>query len=243
MERAPREGAEGGRVSITIHSCEQRTPEWFALRLGLLTGTGACLIWSGWEKREGRKKGSESVQRRDLRLRLTCERLTGESQEEPFQASPDMQRGVEKEEAAEAAYERRTGRAIRRVGFVSHNDLLIGCSPDGLIGDLEGGAELKCPKTATHVGYIRDAATSKFGIPEEYIPQIRHNLYVTGAQWWDFVSFDDRLPGELGLFVRRLHRDDAGLSEYGAETMAFLAEVERECDSLRELMAEQAAVA
>lgn len=223
-------------MSLTILMCEQRSDAWVAARLGRLTGTGACLIWSGWKKREGRTKGSESVQRRDLRLALTCERLTGESQDDPFTLPVYMQRGIDKEQDAFDAYEAMTGRAVRKVGFVSHNEVMVGCSPDGLIGDIEGGVELKCPKSATHLGYMRDG-----GIPDEYLPQMRHNLWVTGAEWWDFVSFDDRLPGALGLFVRRLHRDDARLDEYTAETHAFLAEVDKECDGLRKLMADQAA--
>lgn len=230
-------------MNLTILDVEQRSDEWKAARLGRLTGTGALAIWSGWTVKEGRKKGSESVGRRDLRLALSCERLTGESQEDEFNLPNYMQRGVDKEGAAFDAYELHTGRAIRRVGFVSREDLLIGCSPDGLVGNIEGGVELKCPKTATHVGYVRDALACRFGIPDDYVPQMRHNLYVTGAEWWDFVSFDDRLPGALGLYVRRLTRADADLSSYEKETQAFLAEVDRECAGLRELMSEQAAVA
>lgn len=230
-------------MSVTLLDCEQRSPEWVAARLGRLTGTGAMCIWSGWTVKEGRKKGSESVARRDLRLALSCERITGESQEEEFKLPGYMQRGIDKEQDAFDAYELLTGRAIRRVGFVSHGDLMIGCSPDGLVGDMEGGVELKCPKSATHVGYIRDALSCRFGIPEDYVPQMRHNLYVTGAAWWDFVSFDDRLPGALGLYVRRLHRMEADLPAYDAETRAFLLEVEKECAGLMELMSEQAEVA
>jgi hypothetical protein len=227
-------------MSITIHDVEQRSEQWFALRLGLLTGTGSCLIWSGWDKKEGRKKGSESVQRRDLRLSITCELMTGEPQEENRQPTADMLRGIEKEQDAFDAYEMATGRAIRKVGFVSRSDLRIGCSPDGLIGDIEGGVELKCPKSATHLGYIRDASVNEFGIPDDYVPQIRHNLYVTGAAWWDFVSFDDRLPAPLNLYIRRLHAAEAGLPQYDQETRAFLAEVERERAGLQKLIAEAA---
>lgn len=223
-------------MSITILDFEQRSPEWVAARLGRLTGTGAACIWSGWDAKEGRKKGSESIQRRDLRLAICCERLTGQSQEEDFNPSKHMTRGIEKEQDAFDAYELHlVDRAIRRVGFVAHDQLLIGCSPDGLVGDGEGGVEMKCPKTATHVGYIRDAAHCRFGIPEEYIPQIRHNLYVTGAAWWDFVSFDDRLPGALSLFVRRIHRAEAELSKYDEETRKFLAEVDAEIKTLQAL--------
>lgn len=224
-------------MNVTILDCEQRSDVWIAARIGRLTGTGAGRIWSGWDVKEGRKKGSESTQRRDLRLMLSCERITGQSQEEDFKLSPDMQRGIDQEQEAFDAYELETGRAIRRVGFVAHNELPIGCSPDGLIGSIEGGVELKNPKTATHVGYVRDGV-----IPEEYIPQLRHNIYVTGAAWWDFVSRDSRLPGRLGLFIRRLYAKDADLARYHDETTKFLDETEHEYSALRQLMTEHADV-
>lgn len=219
-------------MSFHILDCEQRTEEWRRARLGRLTSTGAACLWSGWSVKEGRKKGSESTQRRDLRLMLACERLTGESQEEEFRPTPAMQRGVELEPAAFDAYEVFVGRAVRRVGFVLRDELMVGGSPDGVIGapgTIEGGCEMKCPKSATHLGYIRDA--QQYGplwFPEEHIPQLRHLLYVTGAAWWDFVSFDNRLPPGLQLFVRRLHRGDAQLPAYDEETRAFLAETEKE---------------
>jgi hypothetical protein len=31
-------------------------------------------------------------------------------------------------------------------------------------------------------------------VPSDYLGQITHNLWITGAQWCDFVSFDDRFP-------------------------------------------------
>lgn len=229
-------------TSATILNCDQRTPEWAAARLGRLTGTGSGCIWSGWSVKEGRKKGSESTQRRDLRIALAVERLTGESQEESFNLPSYMQRGIDQEQASFDAYELHVGRAVRRVGFISRDDLMVGCSPDGIVGDLEGGVEMKNPKTATHVGYIRDG--QQFGaawFPDDYIPQVRHNLYVTGAEWWDFVSFDSRLPEGLRLFVRRMTREQAGLEAYDAESRKFLAEVDAEGAALLALKSEVAA--
>lgn len=223
-------------AGVVLHKVEQRSPQWDLLRSPLLTSTGACCIWSGWDVKEGRKKGSESTQRRDLRLSLCCARLTGQPQEEPFTRPSYMERGIEKETEAFDAYEAFSGRLVRRIGFVSRDDLAIGCSPDGLIGNIEGGCELKCPKTATHLGYIRDA--QQYGplwFPEDYIPQLRHHLYVTGADWWDFVSYDDRLPDGLRLFVRRMSREQALLPAYDVELRKFLGEVEREERSLRSL--------
>ena len=65
-----------------------------------------------------------------------------------------------------------------------------------------------------------------------------HNLWVTGAQWCDFVSFDPRFPEHLQLFVVRVARKDVDLKGYEAKALAFLAEVDAE---VRELEAMEAA--
>lgn len=238
MDGAQGEGREGGPVNVTIHDIDQRSDAWIRERIGRYCGSQAKLVWSGWDVKEGRKKGSESIQRRDLRLDIVCQRMTGESQEDTFTPPDYMQRGIDKEQAAFDAYELGAGRAVRRVGFVSRDDLMVGCSPDGLIGNIEGGCEMKCPKSATHLGYIRDSkANGPLWFPEEHIPQMRHNLFVTGAQWWDFVSFDDRLPPSLRLFVKRLLREQAGMEQYEKETRAFLKEIDDEILALQALAA------
>jgi hypothetical protein len=106
--------------------------------------------------------------------------------------------------------------------------LLAGCSLDGHVGDFEGIVELKCPKTATHCKYLREGS-----VPEDYLPQITHNLWVSGAEWCDFVSFDDRLPENMQTFVKRVKRTDVDIFKYEQAALTFLEEVDREVSSLR----------
>ena len=101
---------------------------------------------------------------------------------------------------------------------------MAGCSLDGHIGNFEGLFEAKCPKSATHLGYWRGPAKA----PEAYIPQITHNLWITGAQWCDFLSFDDRFPEHLQTFLVRVKREDVDIDGYEKKALAFLAEVEAE---------------
>ena len=54
------------------------------------------------------------------------------------------------------------------------------------------------PKSTTHIRYL-EAGT----LPDQYRPQCLHNVWVTGAEFADFVSFDPRFPEELQLFVCR----------------------------------------
>lgn len=214
-------------MSVIEVNCDQRSEEWFAARCGRLTSSCVAAIFAN-----GKKKGEESVQRRDLRIRLALEQLTGRSQDGDTYRTEAMQRGVDREPDARLAYEAHTGVLVREVGFLSREDWLIGSSPDAVIGSYDGGAEFKCPKTATHLEYYRNT-----GVPDDYLPQMRHHLLVTGAAWWDFVSFDDRLPEPLQLVVRRLWAKDADLGAHKLAVTLFLSEVAREKAEIEKLAA------
>lgn len=211
---------------MIVHDVRQRSDQWHALRCGRFTASQAAAMLS-----QG-KGNAESVGRRDLRLQIVCERLTGQSQDDAF-VSPAMQRGTEKEADAFAAYEALTGNVATSVGFVSHDTLLAGCSPDGVIGVFEGLLELKCPKTATHLYYLRSKT-----VPKDYLAQIHHALWITGAQWCDFVSFDDRLPAHLQVVHLRVPRVEVDITAYQLAARLFLSEVDAEVAALSSALVE-----
>lgn len=204
---------------------DQRTDDWRKARVARLTGTDAADILATL------KSGGEPAARRDLRVAMAVERLTGQSQESAF-VSADMQRGTDMEPEAVTAYELHTDALVAPVGFLAHPELMAGCSPDGQIGGFTGLVEIKCPKSATHLGYLKAGK-----VPSDYLPQITHNLWITGAQWCDFVSYDDRFPEPLRLFVRRVHRADVDIAAYELAARLFLTEVEREVEAINALVA------
>jgi hypothetical protein len=208
---------------MKVFDCEQRSPEWHAARVGMFTASCAGDMLAKTEK------GSEAAKRRDLRLRLVLERLTGVSQENGY-VNADMQRGIDKEADAIAAYEALTGNLIRPVGFIAHDTLRMGCSPDGIVGDFVGGAEIKCPKSATHLAYLRGKT-----LPKEYVGQIQHSLFVTGAEWWDFLSFDDRFPEPLRTFYIRVKRNETEVQAYEFMARQFLNEIDKELADMEAL--------
>ncbi len=208
--------------AFTVIDADQRSPEWFTARLGRLTGSRASDMLATI-------KTGEAAARRDLRTQLVVERLTQTIQEDGF-INAAMQRGVELEPAAFAAYEALTGNVAQRTGFLAHDTLAIGCSLDGHVGDFEGITEFKCPKSATHLRYLRSG-----GVPSDYMPQMIHNLWVSGAQWCDFLSYDDRFPLKLQTFLVRLERDDKAIAEYRDKALTFLQEVDREVLAVRTL--------
>lgn len=207
---------------MKVHDVVQRSVEWHQLRLGKLCGSRAADMMATI-------KIGEAAARRDLRVQLVVERLTGQSAENGY-VSVDMQRGIDKEQDALAAYEALTGELVRPCGFVEHDTLPAGCSPDGIIGSFVGLLEIKAPKSATHLSYLR-AGT----VPKEYLHQIVHGLWITGAKWADFVSFDDRFPVSLQLFRVRFERDEAAIASFELVARQFLAEVDAGVAELEQL--------
>lgn len=218
--------------AFTVIDCEQRTPEWFAARLGRVTGTLADAVMA-----QGRSKGSVSVQRVKLRYRLALEQLTGRVFDEGKKQTEPMANGVAREPLAYAAYEALKGVLLDRAGFCSHNEQMIGCSVDGYQGDWEGLVSIKCPEWHTHAETLRGKT-----IETGYLRQIVHEQLVTGAAWTDFVSFHPDFPERLQLAVIRVERNPEAINQYADELAKFLGEVRTEYDALR-TMAEGVQVA
>jgi putative phage-type endonuclease len=220
-ESEGREGEGGGRVNFIIHDCDQRSDAWFKARAGKLTGSRACDMLATI-------KSGEAAARRDYRTQLVVERLTGQPQEDGF-INAAMQRGIDLEPQAFRAYEALTGTMAVRTGFLAHNSLMAGCSLDGHVDSFAGIVEIKCPKSATHLKYWRGDGK----LPAEYLPQVTHNLWITGAAWCDFLSFDDRFPADLQTFLVRVKREDVDIAGYEKAALAFLAEVDAEVKELQ----------
>ena len=140
-----------------------------------------------------------------------------------------MRWGTEQEAAARAAYERVTGISVEETGFVAHDTLMAGCSPDGL-ADWDGLIEIKCPfNTGVHIDTLLN------GMPAEHAPQVQGQMWITGRQWCDFVSYDPRMPAELQLYVQRINRDPAFIADLERQVSEFLAEVGAQVEALRRL--------
>lgn len=197
---------------------EQRSPEWYATRLGKVTGSQVSAVLA--------KK--DSATRANYLSELVVERLTGQQQK--FYMNEAMQHGVDTEPQARMAYESANNVLVDELGFCDHPNISnFGVSPDGLIGE-DGLIEIKCPNSKTHI----DTLLSKKA-PSKYIPQMMAQMACTGRKWCDFVSFDPRLPEDLQLFVVRVDRDDQYIANLEKEVSAFLAEVDETVVKLKGL--------
>jgi hypothetical protein len=196
-------------------------PDWLAARLGRVTGSTADAMLA-----KGRSKDAESVQRRDLRLKLALERLTGKTLEKKRQTDA-MFRGLQLEPEARAVYESVKGVLLDQCGFIAHNDLMAGCSVDGYYGDFEGLVSIKCPEWAAHLGTLRRGE-----IELGYMRQIVHEQFVTGALWTDFVSYNPDFDGKLQMAIIRVKRQPDAIEQHEVEVRRFLDEVQTEYDAL-----------
>jgi hypothetical protein len=193
----------------------QRSEEWHEERRGCATASCFDAVLA-----KG-KDGGESKTRTAYVVKIVCEILTGKVAEGGFR-NDAMDRGTAVEPFGLMAYEAETGRLITPAGFIRHPEIAnCGASPDGLIDD-DGGCELKCP-AATHV-HLDTILRAR--MPPEHRPQVQGNMFVTGRAWWDFVSYDPRLPEHLQLYIERIPRDDAYITKLRDEVIRFVNEVD-----------------
>ncbi|RTK93084.1 hypothetical protein EKI60_06620 [Candidatus Saccharibacteria bacterium] len=168
---------------MRVLEMEQGSPEWFEARKGIPTSSEFDKIITS--------TGKASAQRTKYMYKLAGQRVGG-LVEEGYQ-SQAMLKGKEREEEARCFYEL-IYEPVQRVGFCLSDCGRYGSSTDGLIND-KGVFELKCPEIQTHVGYLLKPNE----IPTDYFCQTQGELFVTGREYVDFMSF---YPGIKPLIVR-----------------------------------------
>ncbi len=198
---------------------EQRSEEWFQARLVKVTASRVADVLA-------KIKSGESASRRNYKIQLVSERLTGEKQETYINQA--MQDGIDREFYARERYVQQHGE-VEEVGFIQHPTLEAGASPDGLVGD-DGLIEIKCPLGTTHTETLMTQE-----VPSKYIPQIQFQLLCTGRKWCDFISYNPMFPEHLQLFVKRVDADPVYQKELEVEVGKFLDEVNDVINKLKEI--------
>jgi len=199
---------------------EQRSPEWFAARLGKVTASRVADIVA-------KTKTGYSTSRENYMAQLVCERMTGTQAESYNNAA--MQWGTDQEPLARAAYEAAMDVLVDETGFVIHPTISeAGASPDGLVG-LFGLIEIKCPNTSTHIDTLLSER-----VPAKYITQMMWQMACTNRQWCDFVSYDPRMPEGLQIFIKRVEYHDSIVKGLESEVREFLEELETKIVKLNE---------
>src|SRR5437868_9689470 len=192
-------------MDLQLFDCEQGTPEWYAARAGIPTASEFDTVLA-----KG-KGGGESKTRRTYMLKLIGERITGAPM---YSYSNDhMERGKEMEQEARDLYAMLSDVEPLRVGFMRRGD--AGASPDSLVGD-NGLLEIK-----TTLAHLQLDCLLNDELPSEHKAQCQGQLWISGREWVDFVSYWPGLP----LFGKRVFRDEPYIARLKVEVDAFNSEM------------------
>ena len=200
------------RRNLKILEAEQGTQEWLDARLGRPSASQFYKLIT--------TSGKPSASADDYISEMIAERITGES--EPIYVNEWMQRGTELEPEARATYEFIHGVDVKEVGFILDDSGEFGCSPDGLVGD-DGGVEFKCPAPKNHIAWSRKGVC-----PSKHYAQVQGCLYITGREWWDFMSYHP----DMKPFIVRVERNEEFIEKLAEQISLAVEEIKSEVRNL-----------
>lgn len=198
---------------MRLYDVEQRSPRWYDLRRGIPTASEFAQLVTP----TGRPSKSITTYARFLAAELFIGRPL-----DMWAGNAWTDRGKEMEGQALSLYEFTRDVEAQKVGFVTSDDGLAGCSPDAFIGD-DGMVEIKCLKAETHIAAImhyRQHATC----PPDYVPQTQGQIMLCERTWCDALFYHPELPA---LIIRQV-----ALPEIAAVLKAQLAAVITERDEV-----------
>lgn len=200
-----------------LTSIEQGTPEWFSARRGLATGSAFKKAMA-----TARTGGKDSFGQTamDYALELAGERMGGE--DEAVETLP-MARGTSLEGEALTLYEDTMFNTVRRKLFYVHDSLRCAASPDGMFDEdgKTGVVEVKCMKSSKHAGCWYEQV-----VPAEHVIQVQFNLWITGADFCDFVSYHPSVREDMRLCVIRMPRSSDLITDISMRAIKFMAKVD-----------------
>ena len=194
-------------MSLHLHpDVDQGTPEWDALRLGIVTASVVGQLIT-----PSTMKPARNTETRALTALLAAERINGWADES--YVGRDMERGWDDEPHAIEAYEAMRDVTVDPLGFMVRDDwgFRLGYSPDGLVGK-DGLIEVKSRRPKKHLQTV--LADS---VPAENMAQIQTGLLVSGRDWCDYISY----CGGMNLWVKRVEPDTQWQSAIVAAVQAF----------------------
>jgi len=160
---------------MILVNLEQGSDSWFAEKLGKPSASNVSKIITN--------DGKPSKQREGYLFELAGEILSGRS--ENGYKNSTMEQGNIREDESRAYLELTQGIELQRTGVIYKDEQKrFLCSPDGINEALSFGAELKNPLSKTQVKYLLDGT-----LPSEYFGQVQMSLYVTGFDYWWFLSY------------------------------------------------------
>lgn len=177
-------------LKMQIISVQQKTPEWFSLRLKYpLTASEAQAIGN-------QGKGLETLIWEKLAEKYSL------ADKEKY-TNKDLERGVELEPLARDMYELHTGNKVDEVGFVINEKIskVGGASPDGMIVAQNGLIEIKCFEDKKHFQMI----VNGLEVEPQYQWQMQMQMLFTETDFVDFVVYCPNF--KQSLLIKRVYPD------------------------------------
>ncbi len=210
--------------------CEQGTPKWWDLRSKNITASDFDKLMYG----------------RPKTLQALADSIREGREFSELNYIKPLAHGKHFEKQARREYELITRRVITECGIFQHKDYRASASPDGIWRinlrhdgwNVVSGIEIKCPyDPSVHLGTLEN------GTPLKHKAQIQGNMWLTGAETWDFVSFDPRIDDpNMRIFIQTHERDESFISalekrvawfhEILESPLGLAYEPEREPDSM-----------
>jgi len=200
-------------MNYVTHDVEQGTLDWMLLRIGIPTASRADSLLTPKTRKPSGGRGR-------YRAELLAEWMLGQPLDSG--SSGFMQRGTDMESEARRFYELQYDVEIEQVGFITREDGLCGCSPDGLIHS-DGLLEIKVPGALQHVQYM-------LGDEPDYIGQVNFQMYITERSWCDVISYNPELPS----VIYRVERDEGYLKAFVPVLDEFIGTLTEQKERLAE---------
>ena len=200
---------------MAIEIAAQGSDAWHLLRMGKATASRFSAIT---RNKSDTDFGAGAY---SYAYELAAERLTRVPA--PSASSPATSHGHEFEPKARAAYSWATGRNVTTRGFVAHpSHEMAGASVDGVVEGEGGLVEIKCPFTSRE----HARTLSRGAMPSRYVAQVQGQMWVTGSDWCDYVSYHPDFPAGLDLVYVRVARNDDYIGSLSRRVVSFLDFVE-----------------
>jgi putative phage-type endonuclease len=196
------------KVGVNPVKADQGSDDWRRLKLGVISASNADCVLAG-----------RTTQKRATYLaELVAQVATGMPPE--FNAKA-LDWGKDNEQAARSAYEFHAGVEVLQAGMIFKDaSMRAGCSLDGLV-TRKRLVEIKCPYTSKV--HIETVCAGKIDI--DYLKQCQFQMWVTGAEVVDFVSYDPRMKRSM-FFCKPIERDEDMQKLFDDAVPALIADMD-----------------
>lgn len=202
------------RLNSAKMTIKQRTTEWYKARIGKFTASHFADLMAN--PADGVSTWSKSALK-------YINNLAYQLYSNAYIEKPDNEAtrwGMNNEDYAIREFGIKSGYEVREAGFILHPEIPeVGATPDLYLTDNKYPgetiiAQVKCPfNQQIHLDYIRkiNCTSSLKRSKSEYYWQMQGEIWITGAIFSYFVSFDPRLKTDSRIHYVRIDRDEGAI--------------------------------